>query len=101
MKRPSARAPKASSSSSLRETVRAVLDARSELELNVREDRVVLEAALVEALRARPEAAYLRHLFSHAPNAGTRIVVMREIGGLHEGHALDAAARLAGVGEDV
>ncbi|MEI6985708.1 MAG: hypothetical protein WCK65_06235, partial [Rhodospirillaceae bacterium] len=75
MKRPSARAPKASSSSSLRETVRAVLDARSELELNVREDRVVLEGALVEALRARPEAAYLRHLFSHAPNAGTRIVV--------------------------
>ena len=37
-----------------------------------------------DALRARPEAAFLRHLFANAPNGGTRIVVMREIGGFLE-----------------
>lgn len=97
MKRPAARAPRPGGTSTLRETVRAVLDRRVELELNVRADRDALEAELVAALLARPEAAFLRHLFANAPNGGTRIVIMREIGGLLEGHALDAAARLAGV----
>ena len=97
--RPLARVPRAGEKSTLREVVLDVLARSSELELNVREDRDVLATRLADALRARPEAAFLRHLFANAPNGGTRIVVMREIGGFLEGHALDAAARLAGVEE--
>lgn len=59
-------------------------------------EREAVAAALISALHARPDAQRIRAAFANAHSPGTRIIVMREIGGKREGELLDAAARLAG-----
>jgi hypothetical protein len=83
--------------SALRDTVAAALARCTSCCLDVDEERAAVAEEVVDALLARPEAQLVRAVFANAPTGGTRLIVMREIGGRREAEVLDAAARLAGL----
>jgi len=76
----------------------ALLDAHDSEDEPPRVDLSDLAKRIVARLDADPDAVLVRAEFAHAPTPGTKIAVLRGIGGMREGDLLEAAHRLAGGG---
>ena len=79
----------------LRDAIMAALERRASHALDSDEEREAVVTEVLSALAHHPDAVALRQAFAHAPTGGTKLIVMRGVGGRREAELLNAAARLA------
>jgi phosphoheptose isomerase len=73
----------------------AALERCSALCLDSEEERERVATDVLGAIAEHPDAVLIRRAFEHAPTGGTKLIVMRGVGGRREAELLNAAARLA------